>query len=248
MATAGGAIMAGATAKPAADVRATLHNVEVLGGRHLKRRIIETMVDGSFEKPEIDAGLACIKPGDRVIEMGAGSGTVGAILTKNIADVEILSFEANPNLLPAINALYEHNGLSNRNAVRNNAVVAGNDAPKTIDFYVRKNFLGSRIFAENNEPEAQKVNVDTVQYETLRKKFPHNVLMMDIEGAELDFLRAADLSDVDLVIIELHRKVYHRPGMQECKRAFVNQGFVLDEANSKRSVFTYKKQNRIDAG
>ena len=71
--------------------------------------------------------------------------------------------------------------------------------------------------------------------------------MMDIEGAELDFLRGADLSDVDLVIIELHRKVYHRPGMQECKRAFADQGFILDEAHSKRSVFTYKKQNRIDA-
>ena len=93
-----------ATAAP--DVRATLHNVEILGGRHLKRRILETMVDGSFEKPEIDAGLGCIKPGDRVIEMGAGSGTVGAILTKNIPDVQIMSFEANPNLLPAINELY----------------------------------------------------------------------------------------------------------------------------------------------
>ncbi|SFT07422.1 methyltransferase, FkbM family [Sulfitobacter marinus] len=239
--------MAGTTPEPAADVRATLHNVEVLGGRHLKRRIIETMIDGSFEKPEIDAGLACIKPGDRVIEMGAGSGTVGAILTKNISEVQILSFEANPNLLPAINALYEHNGLSDRNTVRNNAVVAGEDAPETINFYVRKNFLGSRVFAENNEPETQMVQVETVQYETLRKEFPHNVLMLDIEGAELDFLRAADLSDVDLVIIELHRKVYHRPGMQECKRAFASQGFILDAANSKRSVFTYKKQNRIDA-
>ncbi|NOR30623.1 MAG: FkbM family methyltransferase [Sulfitobacter sp.] len=239
--------MAGTTSEPAADVRATLHNVEILGGRHLKRRIIETMIDGSFEKPEIDAGLACIQPGDRVIEMGAGSGTVGAILTKNIPDVQILSFEANPNLLPAINALYAHNGLSDRNTVRNNAVVAGKDAPEAIDFYVRSNFLGSRIFAENNEPETQVVQVETVQYETLRKEFPHNVLMMDIEGAELDFLRAADLSDVDLVIIELHRKVYHRPGMQECKRAFADQGFTLDAANSKRSVFTYKKQNRIDA-
>jgi FkbM family methyltransferase len=239
--------MAGTTSEPAADVRATLHNVEVLGGRHLKRRIIETMIDESFEKPEIDAGLACIQPGDRVIEMGAGSGTVGAILTKNIPDVQILSFEANPNLLPAINALYAHNGLSDRNTVRNNAVVAGKDAPEAIDFYVRSNFLGSRIFAENNEPETQMVRVETVQYQTLRKEFPHNVLMMDIEGAELDFLRAADLSDVDLVIIELHRKVYHRPGMQECKRAFAEQGFTLDAANSKRSVFTYKKQNRIDA-
>lgn len=239
--------MAGTTSEPAADVRATLHNVEVLGGRHLKRRIIETMIDGSFEKPEIDAGLACIAPGDRVIEMGAGSGTVGAILTKNIPEVQILSFEANPNLLPAINALYAHNGLSDRNTVRNNAVVAGKDAPEAIDFYVRSNFLGSRIFAENNEPETQMVQVGTVQYETLRKEYPHNVLMMDIEGAELDFLRAADLSDVDLVIIELHRKVYHRPGMQECKRTFADQGFILDEVHSKRSVFTYKKQNRIDA-
>lgn len=231
----------------APDVRATLHNVEILGGRHLKRRILETMNDGSFEKPEIDAGLACIKPGDRVIEMGAGSGTVGAILTKNIADVQVMSFEANPNLLPAINALYAHNGLSDRNTVQNKAVVAGKDAPKTIDFFVRKNFLGSRASSENLEPDVEEVKVKTIQYDKLRKEFPHNVLMMDIEGAELDFLREADLSDVDLVIIELHRKVYHRPGMQECKKAFIRQGFVLDEANSKRSVFTYKKQNRLDA-
>ncbi|MBQ0804410.1 MAG: FkbM family methyltransferase [Sulfitobacter sp.] len=234
-----------ATAAP--DVRATLHNVEILGGRHLKRRILETMIDGSFEKPEIDAGLGCIKPGDRVIEMGAGSGTVGAILTKNIPDVQIMWFEANPNLLPAINELYAHNGLTDRNTVQNKAVVAGKDAPKTIDFFVRKNFLGSRVFAENNEPDVEEVKVKTIQYEKLRKDFRHNVLMMDIEGAELDFLRGADLSDVDLVIIELHRKVYHRPGMQECKRAFADQGFILDEAHSKRSVFTYKKQNRIDA-
>jgi FkbM family methyltransferase len=232
------------TLKP--EVVATVHGVEVLAGRHLKRRIVETMNEGKFENPEISAGLGCILPGDRVVEMGSGSGTVGAVLAKNIKNVQIRSFEANPNLIDAIAGLYKHNKLTRRIKVQNNAVVAGDDAPKAIDFYVRSNFLGSRTSAENNEPDAEKISVETIKYDEVRNEFPHNVLMIDIEGAELDFLRDADLSEIDLVIIELHRAVYHRPGMNACRGNLERQGFVQDREFCRRGVFTYKKAHRLN--
>jgi FkbM family methyltransferase len=233
------------TTVPKQNIVATVHGVEVPDGPHLLLPIVKAMNAGDFEHSEIQAGLGCILPGDRVVEMGSGSGAVGAVLAKNIKDLKVRSFEANPNLIDAITGLYRHNKLTRRIKVENKVVVAGADAPDAIDFYIQENFLGSSNSELTIKPESTKISASTIQYDTVRAEFPHNVLMIDIEGAELDFFEKADLSAIDMIIVEFHPRIYGRPGVRACRDYLEAQGFIRDSAFSWRQVRTFKKADRL---
>ncbi|MDE9451613.1 FkbM family methyltransferase [Aliiroseovarius sp. Z3] len=224
---------------------ATLKRIEVLSAPHLKPSILRSIRSGDYERPEIEFGLANLRPGDRVVEMGTGAGIVGSVFSKHIKDLKIRSYEANPDLIDHIRALYAHNEVGDVVSVTNNIVVSGEHAPDQMDFFVRSNFLGSRLSAENTENDARKVSVATKHYDEITREYPHNVLVMDIEGGELEFLADANLSGVELVMLELHPKVYGGNGRQQVIEHLTRKGFTLDEATSRGQVASFKKPARM---
>jgi nucleoside-diphosphate-sugar epimerase len=64
-----------------------------------------------------------------------------------------------------------------------------------------------------------------------------DVLIMDIEGAEADFLRHADLSGLRAIVIELHPDVYGQPVLRECKTILLEAGFQRLDCST-RTVWT----------
>ncbi|MEP5762134.1 MAG: FkbM family methyltransferase [Litoreibacter sp.] len=224
---------------------ASLKNVEILKGPHLKPNILRSIRNGGYEKPEIEFGLANLRPGDRVMEMGAGAGIVGSVFLKNIKNITLQSYEANPDLIEHITIIYDHNGLKKSAKVFNNIVVAGDDIPKSMDFDVRDNFLGSRLSAISSDGDSRTVSIATKHYKDITETFPHNVLVMDIEGGELEFLEKADLSRVELIMLELHPKVYGGKGREQVLSYLVDKGFTCDEATSFGQVVSFKKPERM---
>lgn len=63
----------------------------------------------------------------------------------------------------------------------------------------------------------KKVSVPVVAWEKVKEEVKPTILLKDIEGAELEFFRDADLSGIRTIIVELHRHIYHRPGMREIR-------------------------------
>ncbi|MEO6299367.1 MAG: FkbM family methyltransferase [Paracoccaceae bacterium] len=223
------------------QVIAVCHGIEVPQAPHIGRRMIESMAAGRFERSEIDCGLAAIKPGARILEMGAGSGLVGAVLARNCAPLAMLSIEANPNLIPHITALYAHNNLTNLISVRNAVVLTAPETPKSVTFHITGNFLGSGLASESNK--TCPVDVPVVRYADLTATFPHDTIMMDIEGGELDFLRHADLSGVHTFIAEMHRNIFGREGMRECRQLLAKAGLMMNAELSKSGVHVYQRQS-----
>jgi FkbM family methyltransferase len=221
------------------DVVATYHGVEVLDAPHLGPTMINNMIEGTYERREVLSALKFVKKDDVVIEMGAGAGVVGAVAAKNCAPARIVSFEANHKLIASIKALYAHNGIKSKIEVRNKIVISDPDAPKSVDFYIRGNFLGSGMTITKGMERAEKVDVPVVKWETIKKQIKPTVLLMDIEGAELEFFRYADLSGIRVIIVELHRHIYHRPGMREIRDGIAAKGFVEDTDASGRGVFVF---------
>jgi FkbM family methyltransferase len=222
------------------DVVVTYHGVEVLAAPHLSPRMIDSMSRGRYERREVACGLAAIPEGARILELGAGSGVVGAVLAKNTKPAAMLSIEANPFLIDHITRLYAHNGLSNLISVRHAVVLTDPKAPRVMEFFVQNNFLGSGLVSRKAE-KATKVSVPVLGYETLKAAFPHDVIMMDIEGGELDFLRHADLTGVHTFIAEVHKDIYGREGVQEVRSLMVKAGFALSDSLSKVGVHVYKR-------
>ena len=227
------------------DVIGTLRQIKVLRSPHLLPRTISEIRRGKYETPEIDIGLANLRPGDRIMEMGSGAGVVGAIIAKHIGNLKIRSFEANPNLIPHIRELYEYNGVDGTISVSNNVVVTDADAPEYMDFVIARNFLGSSLSQFKDNTDNETVAVPSLQYDDVTRDFPHNVIIMDIEGAELDFLQGAKLDHVELVMLELHPKVYGEQGRRQLYDAMKKKGFSLDRATSSKLVVTFKKKARM---
>lgn len=221
---------------------ANYHGIEVPEAPHFGPNMIIAMQEGRYEGSEVKAGLAVIQPGSRILELGAGSGIVGAVIARNCKAEKVVSIEANPNLIDHIRELYDHNSLKNID-VRHGVVLSEPTPPETIDFFLKGNFLGSGLTIMKKPEKAKKVTVPVLSYAALKAEFPHNVIVMDIEGAEREFLRDADLGDVETIILEVHRNIYGREGMKEIRHIFANGGFVMDQDNSGAGVHVYRKSD-----
>ena len=101
------------------EIAASYLGVSVPASPFLNETRIERINNGRYEGQELAGALALVRPGDRVVEMGAGIGFVGAVVAQNVPDVHVLSFEANPALIPHIQELYRLNALQDRIRIRN---------------------------------------------------------------------------------------------------------------------------------
>lgn len=212
--------------------------VDVPVAAHLDQRKLRSMRDGFYERQEVLNAFAHFRPEDRLLELGAGSGVVGGAVALTCGLEALLSFEANPDLIPMATALYARNGLQDRAEVRHAIVLAGEEGPKEMTFGVAKDFLGSKIVAEGEaaEPGMRLERVPTVRFSEVAAAFRPTALMMDIEGGELPFLEQADLSPFRVIVLELHRHVYGREGMKRCRAALTAAGFRADPDYCRRSV------------
>jgi FkbM family methyltransferase len=205
-------------------VAAECHGVKVPQSPLLTPTRTARINDARYEGHEIAGALAVINPGDRVLEMGAGLGLVGAIVAKKTSPAAVLSFEANPLLIPHIQALYDLNGLEDVISLHNQVIVSAPNSPDTLPFHIRSSFLGSSLI-DRNKRVATRVDVPTVAYDAVRQSFQPNVLLMDIEGGELEFLRYASLDGLRAVVMEFHPEVYGKEGMRKCKSILERAGF-----------------------
>lgn len=220
---------------------ATYMGVRVPAAPHLGPGMVAAMAEGKYERMEVRLALRHVPPGSRILELGAGSGVAGAAVALNTQPAAMLAVEANPNLLPHIRALYSENGLSGVMTLRHGVVDSAPDAPATVAFHVRGNFLASSL----DRPEGGQfttAEVPVIRYAALKREFPHDVLLMDIEGAERAFLRHADLSGVDLLIAEFHRGLFGREGMRDCRAFLTAQGMEQDLEGSGAGVHVWRRR------
>jgi len=229
-----------ATLQVQGGIVATYHGIKVPAAPHLGPGMIAAMTAGTYERHEVELALAHVPRGSRVLELGAGSGVAGAVMARKCQPRAVLSVEANPRLLPHIAALYAENGLQYLMDLRHGVVLSAPDAPLTVPFFVRGNFLGSSL-AEPDHGLVQPMQVPVIRYDRLKASFPHDVLLMDIEGGELDLLRHADLSGITLLIAEFHRSIFGREGLRECRALLTAQGFVQDAAASAGGVHVWRR-------
>lgn len=217
-------------------VVAVCHGIAVPMSPYLTDTRTERINAERYEAEEIAGALALVRPGDTVLELGAGLGIVGAVIAKKCEAAQVLSYEANPHLIPHIRTLYALNGLESTNAVHNQVVVAGSDIPETLPFHIHSSYLGSSLAGRGGPPK-ELVDVQTRSFETLRNEVAPDILVMDIEGAELDFLRNADLTGLRGIVLEFHPKTYGRAGMRECKTILRGAGFEPVPEASTRFVW-----------
>lgn len=219
------------------EIAATFHNVGVPHSPFLNEKRVERLNAGTYEGAEIKGALSIIKSTDRVLELGAGIGVVGAAVALNCKPKVMVSYEANMRLIPTIENLYQSNGLSKKIELRNRVLIAGPDRPETLTFYLKNSYLGSSL-ADSDKRATTPVEVITDSWDETLKEVKPTVLVMDIEGGELELLRHADLTGIRALVLEFHPGVYGKTGMREAKKILRDQGFEKHDDVSTRDVWT----------
>ncbi|MBY6005794.1 FkbM family methyltransferase [Salipiger bermudensis] len=202
-------------------------------------RVRGAIREETYERKECDAVSRVVHEGDRVLELGGGIGYMSTLLSVNRKVAQVVSYEANPALIPYIASVHAANGVSNVE-VRNALLTPDGGDP--VDFHVRRNFLGSSLDREA-DPDSitETVQIDQHRLADVLEEVRPDVLVCDIEGAEADLLPAGDWSGLRCAIIELHPQWIGQSGVQAVFDAMHRAGLTYFPKASEAKVVTFRK-------
>ena len=195
-------------------------------------KIERPMRNNRYEGGEVANLRALLRPGDRVLELGAGVGLCSTVAAMEEGVERVVTIEANPDLLPLIRETHRLNDVADRVELRNG--VASTTRGQDIPFYIRADFWGSSMEAESR-PYKRVEMVPALALEDLIAEIAPTIVICDIEGGEMGLFDTADLSGVRRIVLELHPKVYGDEGVAAITAALAAKGLVLSEDNRKGS-------------
>ena len=187
---------------------------------------------GEYESKEIDIVARKLEAHDTVVEVGAGLGYLSAFCAKRIGSERVHTFEANPALMPLIQATHRRNAIAP--AVHNVLLARG---AGECTFYVETEFWASSTTARSAEAQAIKVPQRDLNAEL--KRLAPTFMIVDIEGGEGEFFAYADLASVRKICLETHPDVLGNDGISTIFAHLLAQGFVLDFSCIRKNVFYF---------
>lgn len=188
--------------------------------------ITESIVRGGYEAVERTTVPKMLKPGDRVLEVGGAIGVVSMAAAKVVGAENVMSFEANRELVEHAVRNFEINGLqvnARCGILQNKIDWVG--PRRRVPFYIHKDFWASSL--SDKPGTISTVDVESYCLESEAQAFRANVLICDIEGGEIDLLTHADLSCFDKILMEVHHWA-GREAINRLIRKLVFDGFSID--------------------
>ncbi|WP_158275509.1 FkbM family methyltransferase [Maritimibacter sp. 55A14] len=192
---------------------------------------------GTYELGERLLVKEIVKPGSRVLEIGTGIGFISLLCTRIAGEGNVLSFEANPALRRVIEENYALNGVRPRLEMK--AVTTDG---KPIRFFQNDNIISSSLMAR--DIEAKEIEVESASIHDVIESHRPDVIVMDVEGAEIDLLATAHLSGVSGILVELHPHIVGAEKIEALKEHILGQGFRLDGSRHKNALFVRDNAGR----
>lgn len=196
--------------------------------------IWSALMSGHYEANEARRVRRAVQPNDHVLELGAGLGVVTSIIA-SIEGVRVWSFEADPRTARLAQRVIDVN-CSDNVTLKNGVLAAG--PSKHLEFFQRSDFWMSSRFAEQG-PYEQIIQVPSSDIDAFLEAHDINVLVMDIEGSELDLVQNAQLAGVERVFLELHDHLYGLAGVQAITEALARKGLIYDPRGSSGPCVLY---------
>lgn len=161
-----------------------------------------------------------------VLELGGCLGVVSVILNKKLKNPQNhIVIEANPKLIKYL----EYNKKANNCNFEIRNTLITNNKDNNIFYSYDKLVAGSAHRLDNKESNKTKHIIDTISLTELKGQTSYNfdLLVMDIEGGELDFLLEFDISDFKYILVELHENLMYQGFNKRCKEELNSRGFQI---------------------
>lgn len=199
----------------------------------LKGNLERALSSGRYENNEADALLLHLRPGDRMLDLGAGLGFICALAAGVLGEDAVMGVEAGPETVKLARRNLAANGFPGVKVLKG-AVVG--DGTGEVEFGQRPAFWASARKGPEGWPEnAEVIRVPARPIGKLLAKFAPTAISCDIEGGELEVL-TLPLPGVRLVVVETHPQVYGPEGVQRITGAMLAQGFAAAEGAKKDTL------------
>ena len=195
----------------------------------------KTVRDGIFtaayEANEAVMVQHAVRPDDRVLEIGTGTGFISVLCAKICGPENVFSFEANPAMEPLIRKTYEMNGIEPQLQMK---AVTTDGAP--LSFFAADNLVSSSKY--DRSVDGAHVSVDSVAIDQVIKQLNPTVMVMDVEGAEVELLTHTDLGSVRCIIVETHPHIVGDEAINQMLDMLQQHGFSIEAHFQKNALLT----------
>lgn len=190
--------------------------------RGVHERTERSIVSGGF-----------LKRDDRVLEAGGGVGLVTMHIARQVGEQNLLTFEAIPGAAAAIIENGKQNGM-NLNVIPK----ALSDRAGTMKMQINGSFIGA---SAHDRGFPNEIEVATADVSEVVRDFGPNVLVIDIEGAEIEVIGRCPLDGLDRIMMETHPKIVGRYALAAMNNRLVNSGFVQDPEFSRNDTICFRR-------
>lgn len=218
----------------------TVHGVKLrVPGRALNANLRRELESERYEWNERLALLRHLKPGDKVLDLGAGAGFLSSLAARVVGAGNVVAVEASPVMQAALRANLDGNGARGARLIHA-AVVADGYEGDTVSFAMTGAFWASSL-AEHAWGQAEQVTVPAAKLSALLEEHRPTIVVMDVEGAEVELSQQAWPDSVRILIMEIHTSKYPP---REVKRIFDGlsaSGFTIMPWGTRGEVITLQR-------
>lgn len=207
-------------------------------------KILRALLRRHYEKHELRLVRRLIKPGDRIVELGCAIGVVSLAAGKLTDGAGIVGFDANPEMVQQASANFALNG-SKATAVHA-ALIPDSTGPAELSFNASAYFLGSSML--DRRSDAETIAVPTRPLDDTLRETRANVLIVDIEGAEVGLLDATDLGGIEMLVLEMHVSMLGTDACLDLVASLADQDLVLDTAGTAYNVLVFRRSAETGRG
>lgn len=204
-------------------------------------RIKAKLASGGYEAHEARAALMRLRAGQRVLELGAGLGYIATLCAGITGAENVVTVEANPDMLPVIRSNLARNGAAGVTLLHG-AVTgqAADSAHGSVGFQTGSAFWGAHIATADTRPDAV-VDVPRLALDDLLARYRPHVVIMDIEGAEEHLFAAPWPGHVRSVMMELHPARYPDTVIQRIVDCLSASGMTYDPGPSRGRILCMRR-------
>ncbi|MEM6481057.1 MAG: FkbM family methyltransferase [Pseudomonadota bacterium] len=205
----------------------------------LTNRIAEKLQTGAYEADERRAALMRLRPGQTVLDLGAGLGFIAASCAAITGAENVTAVEANPDLIEVIERNLTLNGYGGATLIH--GAVSGTDtSDKTTSFDMSKAFWAGRI-VEDGSNAASVRQVPHVPLHALLEQVRPEQIVIDVEGAEAHFFDTRWPEYVRRVVLELHPKRYPDATIKKIVDCLSASGLTYDPGPSVGRILCFRR-------